>query len=71
MRADREWLELDKLITFLNSDMQLDPELVRVFEECGCGHLFQMLKEPPCPSELFKLAASVRQYLEGKLPPNG
>ncbi len=38
-RPDIEHLELDRLSTFVHGDIRDDPELVRIFRECGCGDL--------------------------------
>lgn len=45
-RSQREYLQLDKIGTFLMTDVKFDPELVAILSECGCGHLFNILKEP-------------------------
>lgn len=46
-RTDIEYLRLDRLDTFLDSDLRLDPELTAAFDECGCGDLLRLsnLKE--------------------------
>src|SRR5262249_45879776 len=41
-RPDIEENQLDELETFLLSDLCRDPELVTLFTECGCGHLFDL-----------------------------
>src|SRR5207253_1733261 len=41
-RPDKEQLGLDRIQTFLLSDIQGDKELVEMLADCGCGHLFQM-----------------------------
>jgi hypothetical protein len=44
-RGDFEHLRLDELATFLESDLAGDEELRGIFEECGCGHLFELRKQ--------------------------
>ena len=41
-REDFEYLGLDTLATFLNSDISNDPTLREIFTDCGLGHLFDI-----------------------------
>ena len=43
-RHEIERLRLDELATFLDTDLADDPELTRIFTDCGCGHLFHLRK---------------------------
>jgi hypothetical protein len=63
-RSDKQHLELDRIGTFLNTDVQHDPELREVLDACGCGTLFEMLKSPP-PRErcIPGYAEEVRKYI--------
>lgn len=62
-RDDVEHLELDRLETFLNTDMQLDGYLVRVFEQCGCGHLLR-LRDPSDLAQVVRgQAERMKHYL--------
>ncbi len=61
-RPDKEHLELDKLNTFLLSDIRKDAELAEIFRECGCGHLLNMVKDAEVPDALSGKADEVRQY---------
>lgn len=45
-RTDKSYLGLDNFATFAHTDIKDDPELVKVLEECGCGHLLYIADEP-------------------------
>jgi hypothetical protein len=62
-RADKEELGLDRIDTFLHTDIQFNPKLVSLLEECGCGHLFKILKEPPCERTVAGYAGNMLKYL--------
>lgn len=64
-RPDKEHLELDKIETFLHTDMKDDPEIVKLLSGCGCGHLFS-LPLVPTPKEHIKsgYADGIRDFLE-------
>ena len=66
-KKDKQYTGLDRLSTFVLSDMKDDPELVAVFEECGCGHLFEIGDEEPTERQLRGTAADVRSYLGNQL----
>lgn len=40
-KHDVTYLGLDTLDVFVNSDLSKDPKLIKVFTECGLGHLFK------------------------------
>ncbi len=61
-RRDIEWLDLDSFSVFLLSDMGKDPELKRIFDECGCGHLLTLV--PASGEPAMKVADEVRKYLK-------
>ena len=44
-RRDIVHLGLDKLETFLKPDVAKDKKLAEIFEECGCGQLFELRSE--------------------------
>lgn len=62
-RYDKEYLKLDKLETFVQSDIQDDPKLRDIFSKCGCEHLFKMTD---CAFErpLVGFAEDIRKYLQ-------
>lgn len=62
-RSQRELLSLDSLDTFVLSDIQSDAVLSKLFEDCGCGHLFRMLKEPLDECSVRKMAEQVKKHL--------
>jgi hypothetical protein len=62
-RADIEYTMLDSLRAFANSDMSKDETLVRVFEKCGCGHLFSILDLEDQARFLPGQAKAVRDHL--------
>lgn len=45
-KLDKEHLELDRIQTFLFTDLQTDKRLVELLSECDCGHLFKITKNP-------------------------
>ncbi len=63
LRRDREWLGLDKLSTFLTTDVRNDRELVKALGECGCGHLFELAERVNLETLTTGTAEAVRQYL--------
>jgi hypothetical protein len=62
-KEDKRFLSLDRIQAFLWSDIQFDPELVSLLEQCGCGHLFRILKEPPTRYVDEGYARDLRKYL--------
>jgi hypothetical protein len=41
-KADKKYLHIDKLSTFINSDIKKDEKLKELFVEAGCGGLFDL-----------------------------
>ncbi len=66
-KEDKRQLELDKIHYFLMTDIQFDPQWVRIFEECGCGHLFRVLKEAPHDRCLTGYAEGLRTFLKSRV----
>jgi hypothetical protein len=62
-RPDIEYLDLDNLYCFLLTDLPDDPELVRKFEECGCGHLLRMGRPELRDQARRGNAQRMREYL--------
>lgn len=62
-RDDKEYLNIDKLRTYLITDIQEDTELRNIFEECGCGHLFKVIKEDAVINRTPGYAKDIRKYL--------
>lgn len=60
---DREWTALDKMATFLASDIREDAELRDILAECGCGHLFELAEKLKVPALIKGCAADVRKHL--------
>jgi len=56
-------LQLDKIETFLFTDVHLDPELVTILEANGCGHLFRILPEFPRDRCRPGYADEIRKHL--------
>lgn len=67
-RPDIEYTGLDKLISFVNSDLHADPELAPIFEASGCSHLLALRGEIG-PAHRPISSQFLRQYL-GR-PPRG
>jgi len=61
------WLKMDLLSYFLQSDVQRDSELRALFAECGCGHLFEMMK-PEARTSTLAMANATRRHLQ--MPPS-
>jgi hypothetical protein len=66
-KRDKQYTGLDRLSTYVLSDMRDDPELVAVFEDCGCAHLFSMTEEELTDRQVRGSAADVRKYLGDRL----
>ena len=62
-RNQRERLELDRLSTFLLTDVQDDPVVRNALEKCGCGHLFHVVKEDAAIRHFPGYAERVRNHL--------
>jgi hypothetical protein len=62
-RPDREYLGLDTLDAFLNSDLIHDNELVELMHTCGCGDIFKLKKSVIYSTKPIKIADAMRQYL--------
>lgn len=61
---EKKYSQIDRIQTFLFSDIQHDVELRALLGACGCGHLFEILKEPPPPHRsLPGYAEDVRKLL--------
>ena len=53
-RQTIEYLHLDQLETFRNPDIRNDKQLVAIFSECDCGHLFEIAQKEPEETEFFR-----------------
>lgn len=63
-KQDKIYLEIDKLSTYLNSDIQSKPELKKIFDEAGCQSLFcvkDFLQTDAFPQK--KLSGFISRYL--------
>jgi hypothetical protein len=54
---------MDNLEYFIQSDVQNDEELLALFDECGCGHLFEMMK-PEARTATLERARATRRHLQ-------
>lgn len=61
-REDFEYLGLDTIDTLLNSDIQNDPKLRVIFEQCGLGHLFGLINL----DNAKEVASEIRKYFRLK-----
>ncbi|MBI3725359.1 hypothetical protein HY251_15610 [bacterium] len=59
-RKDIDRFELASLNTFLVSDLRDDPELVRMFDDCGIGHLFTFIPAEGEPE--MQIAGELRRH---------
>jgi hypothetical protein len=62
-RPDREYLGLDTLDAFLNSDLMHDSELVELMRKCGCGDVFKLKKNVIYSTKPIQIADAMRRYL--------
>lgn len=62
-RKDIEQLQLDRLDTFTHTDLGNDAELVRAFQECGCGHLLDLSQLATGQLSRTDAAGEIRAYL--------
>jgi hypothetical protein len=67
-RRDVEWLKLDDLAAFTQTDLREDDQLRGLLQDCGCGHLFDLAEDGRFGEASFApqpkpLAAEVRKYL--------
>ncbi len=62
-RRDIEYLKLDELAAFRDPEVRNDPALVKLLNDCGCGHLLT-LTAPDLPQEIpTGYAEPLRKYL--------
>lgn len=62
-RRDIEYLNLDELAAFRDPEVRNDPTLVKLLNDCGCGHLLT-LTAPDLPKEIpTGYAEPLRKYL--------
>lgn len=62
-RPDKQFLALDRLETFLSTDLRYDRELVELLDECGCGHLFEIGGGFPLQRRVTGHAEAIRRHL--------
>ena len=66
--GDIKWIGMDTMHYYTHSDIKNDADLCRVFDECGCGHLFQMLKPGAVVEFREGVALRTRRHLMMPLP---
>jgi len=63
-KEDKKYLGIDKLSTFVNSDIEENENLKRIFIKAGCGGLFEMKKHTKeKPDHAQQCATYLSQYL--------
>jgi hypothetical protein len=63
-KEDKQYLGIDKLDTFIHSDIDQNPELKDIFIEAGCGDLFKLKKYiEDEPDSIIRCANYISQYL--------
>lgn len=67
-RDDMNWLGMDTLGYFIRSDVAKDSRLRAIFTDCGCGHLFDLLKPEARVVLREGVAENTRKYLDIPLP---
>lgn len=65
MKADIKYLKIDKLSTFIQSDIVKNERMKNIFIEAGCGGLFALkFDTPDAYSGKIKLAEEMSKYME-------
>jgi len=62
-RSDIEFMKLDELAAFRDNEVRNDPSLVKLLEECGCGHLLTLSAEDLPDESPTGYADGLRKYL--------
>lgn len=66
-RDEVTYWRLHELSRFTQTDLKDDPELRRLFDECGCGHLFELNEHAhaiaPAAGRITPVAAELKQYV--------
>ena len=62
-RRDIEHMELDNLSAFTDTDLRDDPAIVKLFKECGCGHLLTEDLSESATDHRLGFAEGLRHYL--------
>jgi hypothetical protein len=60
---DKKHTGLDDLTVFLASDLVQDPDLIKLLDKCGCGHLFKFGKSFDVSELSVGYAADIRKHL--------
>jgi hypothetical protein len=69
LRAEQiEWLRMDTLPYFIQSDAAEDSELRAILTECGCGHLFELIEPEAREITLRGKARETRRHLGLPIP---
>lgn len=64
-KADKKYLKIDKLSAFAKSDVRDNPKLIKLFEDSGCGLLFEDEYKPFLREVSFNnIAERMLKYLE-------
>lgn len=64
-KEDKKYLKIDRLSAFAQSDVRDNPMLVQLFEDAGCGHLFEEKYKPILRDVSFNnIADRMTKYLE-------
>jgi len=61
VREDFEYLGMDSL-EIINSDVFSDPKLVKIFQKCGLGHLFEVKKNVVFETPQNLIAGEIKKY---------
>jgi hypothetical protein len=72
-KQDKIYLTIDKLSTFINSDIADNPKLKNIFIKAGCSSIFEIDKSlymPPTEEKEKTIAAFIVQYLGLDKNPN-
>jgi hypothetical protein len=66
-RDEVAYWRLHELSRFTQTDLKDDPQLRRLFTECGCGHLFELAEDAhalaPTAGRITPVAAELKQYV--------
>ncbi len=61
--SEQKYLELDKLSTFIGTDLKNDPELKEIFTRVGCGSLFELANRFDYIEAKMHYAQKIAKYL--------
>jgi len=63
-KEDKKYLGIDKLSTYINSDIEQNEQILEIFKQAGCAGLFELKKrKKPNAGQTFQYAEYLSEYL--------